>query len=192
MSLLGIDPGTVTAGYACLEVAPGRAARGGRSGGAQPLALAASNVIRAQAGPRAVRVVDAGLMKLGRKNAPIEDRLLALSRELTGLLDRLDIDEVALEEAFYGKSVAAALRIGEARGVILAFVRARGLQVRQFAPARIKRAVAGHGTASKDAVARMVCRQLAITDVPPQRDVTDALAVAFCGAEDRGDLLGRA
>jgi crossover junction endodeoxyribonuclease RuvC len=195
--ILGIDPGTLAVGFGCLEVIERGPARGAGAAGhvaeaarPQPLALSASNVVRAQPGGARIAVLEAGVLRLGGRNTPLEDRLWSLRRQFAELVERAQAEELALEEAFYGKSVGAALRIGEARGVVLAGAREGGLEVHQFAPARIKRAVAGHGAASKEAVARMVCRQLALSTVPKPRDVTDALAVAFCRAEERRAPFG--
>ena len=186
LRILGIDPGTMAVGYGCLEIAEraGTASVASASA-AQPLALTASNVVHARQGPGRVRVVDSGVLILGKRSTPLPERLGALRRQFTELLDRFGAQELSLEEAFFGKSVASALRIGEARGVIIAAAHERGLAVHQFAPARIKRSVAGHGAASKAAVARLVCRQLGLAEVPEPADVTDALAAALCRVEDR-------
>lgn len=187
--ILGIDPGTLVVGFGCLEVTE-RSPATGIGVAERPLALAASNVMRAAPSVGRVRVLESGVLRLGGRNTALEDRLWSLRQQLEVLLERLGAEELALEEAFYGKSVGAALRIGEARGVVLAGAREGGLAVHQFAPARIKRAVAGHGAASKDAVARMVCRQLALSPIPTPCDVTDALAVAFCRVEERRTPFG--
>jgi crossover junction endodeoxyribonuclease RuvC len=55
-----------------------------------------------------------------------------------------------------------------------------GVAVRSFTPTVVKLAVAGHGGASKDAVARMVAAQLRLSAPPDPADVADALAVAIC------------
>jgi crossover junction endodeoxyribonuclease RuvC len=185
--ILGVDPGTVVVGYGCLEMEvdppPGDRSR-------MPLALRADNTMSSP-GLSAVRVLDAGAIRLGSDRAPLERRLLALSELLAKLLSELCPGELALEEAFFGKSVQSALRIGEARGVVLAESARRGLPVHQFAPARIKRCITGQGNAQKETVAAMVCQLLAGTrelgDLPA--DATDALAVALCRAEQRRSPL---
>jgi len=134
-----------------------------------------------------------GVMRLGSRDAPLPERLLALSQQLRSLLDRLQPNEVALEEAFCGKSVPAALRIGEARGVVLAESARGGLPVHQFAPARVKRCVTGRGAASKESVANMVAqlvhgvRHAFTSDMAV--DATDALAVALTCLEQRRSPL---
>lgn len=187
MRILGIDPGTRVVGYGCLEIS--RATRlPAPSGPGKPLlAHSAANVLSVGCRGEAV-VVAQGALKLGRRNDPLPDRLRRLADHLAVLLRKLHPDEVALEEAFYGKSVQSALRIGEARGVIMAEARRSGVVVVQFSPARIKRAVTGHGGASKGRVSDMVVRLLGLTAAPEVQDVSDALAAAVCRAEQHRDL----
>ncbi len=132
-----------------------------------------------------VQLVEAGVLRLGRRSLGIEHRLLALALSLGELLDRLEPQELALEEAFYGKSVQSALRIGEARGVVLAEACRRQVDVHQVAPARIKRCITGHGAATKEAVARMAGRLLDLDRMPEPLDASDAVAAALCRVEER-------
>lgn len=180
--ILGIDPGTVTVGFGCLDVAD-VAAAGGLSIAA-PVAHRASNVMRAASGRSDNRVVEVGVLRLGRSDA-IEARLGRLAVGLAELIARLRPHQLALECAFAGKSVQAALRIGEARGVVLAEAHRAGLAVVQLTPARVKRCVTGHGAASKEAVARMTQQLLSLAEMPRPADATDALAVAYACAEQR-------
>ena len=124
--ILGIDPGTQCVGFACLELP---VAQAGRVAGEVPLALRASNTVKVASGGGDVRMVEFGVLRLGTRNTPLPERLLALGGQFRELLARFAPQEVALEEAFYGKSVQAALRIGEARGVILAESARAGLEV---------------------------------------------------------------
>lgn len=147
-----------------------------------PLAHRAANVERAGSGSFRVVGQECGVFRLGRK-ASLESRLAQLAGELETLLARTKPGILALEEAFTGRSVQAALRVGEARGVILSQAGRAGVAVEQFAPARIKRVVAGHGSADKEAVAAMVGRMVGIDPKGVPADATDALAVALCGLE---------
>lgn len=188
--ILGIDPGTQVVGYGCLEVAVG----GPRTmGGSVPMAMRASNVVRAGGGSGDVRLVAVGVLRLGGRAVELPARLQSLAAQFRALLAAHGPDELALEQAFYGKSVQAALRIGEARGVVLAEAAAAGVAVHQFAPARVKRCVTGHGAAGKEAVAGMVRqfvqgRGAAMVEGLPV-DATDAVAVAWTRLEERRSPL---
>jgi len=179
--ILGIDPGTLTVGFAVLELAQ-RERRVGVPA-ETPLAQRAGNLVRVGGSASAPRLLEAGALRLGR-GRPLPDRLAALDAGIAGLVARFAPGELALEEAFHGRSAQAALRVGEARGVVIAAARRSGLAVHQYAPARIKRAVAGHGAAPKAAVAAMAARSLGIAGFPGPADVGDAVAVALCRAEE--------
>lgn len=72
------------------------------------------------------------------------------------------------------------LKLGRAQGVAMAAALSRDRQVFEYAPMRIKQAITGRGSATKEQVAAIVCRTLCI-DCPPRRlDATDGMAVALC------------
>ncbi len=148
MRVFGIDPGSRLVGWAVVE-------------GSTPtrVAVLASGVERLGVGSSAVR--------LGR-----------LAERLGAHLEQWQPEEVALERAFVGANVGSALRLGEARGVVLALAGLRGLRVTDYSPATVKLAVAGHGRASKDEVATGVARL--VGGIRTGGDETDALAVALC------------
>ena len=112
----------------------------------------------------------------------MEVRLAKIAGELARLIEQHQPDHAAIEDAFVKHDPRAALTLGEARGAVLAALGAAGLAVASYPPATIKKAVTGHGGASKDQVARMVGSVLHLTSLPEPRDATDALAVALTHA----------
>jgi crossover junction endodeoxyribonuclease RuvC len=188
MRILGVDPGTQVVGYGCLELRSDPARSGG--GDLQPMAHRVGNLVRG-GGRGEIEVLVAGTLRLGRSADAIEQRLRRLAEGLRLLFRDWRPDRLALEEAYFGKSVQSALRIGEARGVILAEACAAGVRIEQFPPARIKRVVTGSGQAGKDQVADMVRRTLRLREPPETLDVTDALAVGLCCIESRRDHFAR-
>lgn len=160
---------------------PGRALREGPPGGAilgidPGTRRAGYAVVVADGRPEAVGTIRP-------RGAQPHDRLADLQRAVEGIIARYRPSLVALERAFLGANPASALRVGEARGAVMAAVAARGLPLREYAPARVKMAVTGRGGATKMQVQRMVAR-LAGLRLPPQEDAADALAVALCARKD--------
>lgn len=115
----------------------------------------------------------------------VPDRLLALSRGFRRIARRMRPDVAALEEPFFGKDVRSLIRLGEARGAILAALREEGIPILQYPPAVVKRAVTGNGNAAKSQVAAMVERLVGGAVREAEEDATDALAVAICCAHRR-------
>lgn len=109
------------------------------------------------------------------------ERLAAIVADLRRLLARWTPHVVSLEQSFVGSNVQSAFRIGEARGAALVAAAQAAVPVVEYAPARIKKAVAGDGRASKEQIQRMVGRLLGVGG-KLAADEADALAAAICHA----------
>ena len=148
--VLGIDPGTRSLGYGALVLAP--------------------------AGPR---FLACGVLT-PRARAPVPARLAEIQQGLERLLAALRPGVLAIERVFHSKNAQSAFRIGEARGVVLAAAARAGIEILELAPAAAKKAVLGHGGASKVQVARMIAQLLGTGPLAVPADATDALALAIC------------
>jgi crossover junction endodeoxyribonuclease RuvC len=107
-------------------------------------------------------------------------RLKVIYDGLQEVMERHRPDVVAVEGVFYQKDVRAAIKIGEARGVALLAAASRGVEVVEYAPAEVKKAVTGNGNASKPQVQQMVRVILRLREAPSPEDAADALAIAVC------------
>ena len=89
---------------------------------------------------------------------------------------------MAIEAPFFGKNVQSMLKLGRAQGVAMAAALSRQVPITEYEPRKIKLAITGSGSASKEQVKEMLRRILNIDsaelDIP--LDATDALAVALC------------
>ncbi len=113
--------------------------------------------------------------------APIADRLVVIERELVAVIAAHAPTEASVESLFFAKDAQAAAKLGHARGVALLVCARAGLEVAEYAPALVKRAVAGNGRADKAQVAQMVRVLLGLVEVP-RADAADALAIALVHA----------
>lgn len=149
MRALGIDPGTRLTGWGAVDAAGDR-----------------------------LRHLGSGTIVLPVRES-VASRLARLHAACHDLVRRWRPDAVVLERAFVAGNVHSALRLGEARGAVLAAVAAAGIVPVEFAPAAVKRAAVGHGRADKESVGRSVTVLLGL-GAPPDRDAADALALALC------------
>jgi crossover junction endodeoxyribonuclease RuvC len=149
--VLGIDPGTQLVGWAVAEPGPG-----GK-----------------------LQRIDSGVWRLGRSPKSMGKRLKLLFEELQVVLQEASPAVVALESAFFGKNARSALRIGEARGVVLMAAELAGTPVVEIPPATIKARVAGTGAATKEQVERLVQMHYVLDcHAIDTADESDALAIA--------------
>ena len=116
------------------------------------------------------------------RTAPLATRLAAIHAGIVAVIESHRPTRVVVEKVFVAANPRAALVLGQARGVALAAAAAAGLPVDELSPQAVKLAVAGTGAAQKLQVQRMVQRLLAL-ELRPAPDAADALAAAFCAAQ---------
>ena len=161
MRVFGIDPGSECTGYGCVET-----------------------------DGRRHRLVVCGGLRLPQ-GATFPERLRLIHEGLSTLIGDSRPDLVAIENLFHSVNVRSALKLGHARGVAMLAAVQAGLQVVEYTPAEIKRAVVGYGRAEKKQVQDMVRLLLGLDVAPSPHDAADALAVALCHVHSSGGVTQR-
>jgi crossover junction endodeoxyribonuclease RuvC len=138
-----------------------------------------------------LRFVAAGAISTGTVD-DLPARLVQIHNALSHLIGEWQPDEAAVEHTYVNKNPAAALKLGQARGVALLAPAMAGLPVAEYQAMEVKRAVVGTGHADKIQVQDMVKRLLPGA-VLKRADAADALAIAICHAHHRGtrNLMAR-
>jgi crossover junction endodeoxyribonuclease RuvC len=108
----------------------------------------------------------------------IASRLVAIEKHLVEVVEAHSPHEASVEQLFFAKDPQAAAKLGHARGVALLVCARAGIEIHEYAPARVKMAVAGNGRAEKAQVAQMVRVVLGLATAPVA-DAADALAIAI-------------
>jgi len=150
MRVIGVDPGSETTGYGVID----------------------------SDGRHYELVEYAGIR--GPKRVSFAERLLAISRKLEEVIERLSPQAFAVEDTFYAVNVKSALKLGQARGAVLVAAARAGIEVFEYSPLEIKSALVGYGRAEKQQVQEMVRVLLKLTARPEPLDASDALAIAIC------------
>jgi crossover junction endodeoxyribonuclease RuvC len=149
--ILGLDPGLGTTGWGLIE------AEGNR------LAHVANGQIKTDT------------------TAALPRRLAALADQLEALISDHAPAAAAVEEVFVNQNPQSALKLGQARGVVLMCTARAGIDVGEYSPRLVKKAVVGTGGAEKAQVHAMVSRLLPGVRIAGA-DAADALAVAITHA----------
>ena len=113
--------------------------------------------------------------------APLPHRLADLAVQLEALLAQHRPDGAAVEEVFVNSNPQSTLKLGQARGVVIMTAARSGIDVGEYAPTLVKKAVVGTGKAEKAQVHGMVARLLPGAKIAGA-DAADALAVAITHA----------
>jgi crossover junction endodeoxyribonuclease RuvC len=130
---------------------------------------------------RELSLQDVGVI-LTPVDAPLEQRLLLIEREIEAWIERNKPDVIAVERVFAQHNVRTVMGTGQAAGIALLIAARRGIPVAMHTPSEVKAAVTGSGRAGKVQVAEMVKRILNLETIPKPVDATDALALAITHA----------
>ena len=165
MRVLGIDPGLSLTGYGCMELADGED---------EP------------------RLIEAGVLRLKSKT-PMPYRLAQLHHDLGDLLEQLQPDLMVVEQLFsHYRHVRTSILMGHARGVVLLAAQLKGVELDELLPTEVKKAITGHGHASKIQMQQAIMVQCRLSELPSPPDVADAIAIANSAIQAIGCLGMRA
>jgi len=148
--ILGIDPGTNIMGYGVIKAM-----------GKNPVLLGL------------------GITDMRKEKDPYKS-LQIIFRDVIELIDKYHPDELAIEAPFFGKNVQSMLKLGRAQGVAIAAALSRDIPIFEYSPRKIKMAITGKGSASKEQVSDMLERNLSFKSGSKNLDATDGLAAAMC------------
>ncbi len=118
------------------------------------------------------------------EQGPIPQRLGALFRQLSEVLEATTPDCAAVEASFVAANAGTALKLGQARGALISACVVHEVEVFEYSPRSMKQAITGRGGATKEQVQFMVQRLLGLAE-SPQADEADALGLALCHAHSR-------
>jgi len=148
MRVLGIDPGLLHTGWAIVE-----------SHGNERKYIA-SGVI------------------LPKKNLPLSHRLSTIFDEVSKICATYKPDVCSIEIIFVNENPKTTLLLGHARAAAMVAIGTHNIEIFEYEPNTIKKALTGGGHAAKSAIDRMV-RILLPTANPKTPDEGDAIAIAL-------------
>lgn len=151
MIILGIDPGLQKTGW---------------------------GVIKSEG--HALKFIACGLIQTNPAES-LSKRLACLHLAIAQVVQTHNPVQAAIEETFVNKNPASALKLGQARGVVLAAPSLYGVEVAEYSANTIKKSVVGSGHAAKEQVGMMI-RRLLPGCGQIGADEADALAVAITHA----------
>lgn len=153
-TILGIDPGYGTCGFAVLK----------------------KNSLQ-------VEVIDYGVITT-EKNFSFQERLVQLGSDIEDLLNQYKPSILAIEKLFWGANVDNAIKVAEARGVIEFLCAKKNMTIMEYSPTEVKSKLVGHGQAPKFQLQNLLKIRLNLDTIPQPDDAADSLAIALIAAEE--------
>lgn len=164
MIILGIDPGTATTGFGCIEVTDVTAMTG-----------------------KGLKVIEWGLIETN-KELKKEERLEIIFEKTKKLIERFSPDAFIFEKVFFSNNAKTVIAVGQAQGVMLLAARKLNIFVAEYAPGTIKKMITGSGRANKKEV-QIHVRKILGKKIKSEKgkkthfdNAADALAIAMTHA----------
>lgn len=153
--ILGIDPGTATTGWGIISQEK-----------------------------KEPKILAFGCIETTKADSDSQ-RLKEIAEDLRGIIEKYRPDEVAVEDLYFFKNLKTAIKVAQARGVLLLAPTEMKKPVFEYTPLQVKQALTGYGRAEKKQVQYMVQNILSLKQIPKPDDAADALAVALCHQQSR-------
>lgn len=109
----------------------------------------------------------------------IYNRFGKISDEVGRVLEKYKPDALSIETLFITKNQKTAMRVAEARGIILSEAIRRGVPIYEYTPMQIKMAVTSDGTSDKARVIKMIGLLVVLPKKKTFDDEYDAIAAAL-------------
>ena len=151
MRILGIDPGIGRTGYAILEVQNNQ-----------------------------TKLLEAGCITT-LVGEPDPKRLAEIKQDLEEIIKKWKPRVYCVETLYFTTNAKTAMRVAQARGVVLVTAAEHKLQIIEITPLQVKMATTGYGKADKKQVQVMIKKLLNLKKVPKPDDAADAAAIAWAG-----------
>ena len=161
--ILGIDPGLQRTGFGVIE-AEGSRLRYVASGTISTLDAARGDL------PGRIKIIFEGVAEVMKRYSP---------------------QAASVEIVFVNVNPQSTLLLGQARGAALAALVSGDLSVAEYTALQMKKAVVGHGLASKSQIQEMVMRLLKLPGLPG-KDAADALGLAITHGHAAGSFAAMA
>ncbi len=106
-------------------------------------------------------------------------RLCLLGQEIKNIIEKYEPNDMAIEDLFFSNNQKTAMRVAEARGVIIYEASIKNLNIYEYKPVEIKIAVTGYGKSNKEQVISMTKRLIKIPEKAKIDDEFDAIAIGL-------------
>ncbi len=108
-----------------------------------------------------------------------EERLRQIGTEISSLIKKYQPEAMAIETLFFKTNAKTAMKVSEARGVMLYVAAQNDIKVMELTPLQIKVAVTGYGRSEKTQITTMVQKLIKIDKKIKYDDEYDAIAAGL-------------
>ena len=150
MIILGVDPGFAITGY---------------------------GIIESKDKGKNLKIINYGAIRTP-KELLFNQRLSIIYHKFKKIIKKYKPDKIGVETLYFAKNVKTAMKVSEARGVIILTANLNNIPILEYTPLQVKQALIGYGRATKMQIQKMVKIIFNLKKIPKPDDAADALAIA--------------
>jgi crossover junction endodeoxyribonuclease RuvC len=151
MVILGIDPWTTTTGFAFIKKEK-----------------------------HSYQLLDYGVL-LTTPKIDIEYKILEIWTDIAELIKKFQPEQLIIEKLFFQNNIKTAIDVAQARWVVLYEAMRGNLDIYEYTPLQVKKAVTWHGKANKIQLQNAIKILFWMDEVPKPDDAADAIWLAYMG-----------
>ncbi|MFZ2150454.1 MAG: crossover junction endodeoxyribonuclease RuvC [Candidatus Absconditicoccaceae bacterium] len=130
-----------------------------------------------------LEIIDAGILLQDQKSPTREDQFIRIKEiydYFEKLIKKYKIKAVSIEKLFFTKfNQSNAEFVYGIRGALIMLFVKNNIQVKEFTPIQLKKAITGNGRADKILVQKFIMKLYGLKDLPKYNDTADALGLAY-------------
>lgn len=156
--ILWIDPGTTTIGFSLIEKEGSR-----------------------------LSLIDFWILSTTPK-IDIPLKLLEIGNDIKAIIAQYRPDILSIEKLYFTKNITTGIDVSQARGVVVYEAMKAWLQIFEYTPLQVKRAITGNGKANKLQLQRAIQMIFRLDSLPKPDDAADAIGLGYMGALENTKL----
>lgn len=116
------------------------------------------------------------------RKAHHSERLRSLGQRVREVIEEFRPDILSIETLFFTANQKTAMKVAEARGVVMYEAARAGIAIFELSPLQVKMSVTGYGKSEKYQVIDMVKKLIKMDEKKRKDDEFDAIAIAIAGS----------
>jgi len=116
---------------------------------------------------------------------PIEQKLVEIGADISWLIEKYNPERVWVEKLFFNTNITTGIAVAHARGVIIHEIAKRWINLYEYTPLQIKKAVTGSWAAKKAQLQKAIQMIFKLETIPKPDDAADAIGIAYMTGLER-------
>ncbi len=112
----------------------------------------------------------------------ISIKLLEIWNDIVEIIQKYQPDVISIEKLYFQNNIKTWIDVAQARWVVMYEAMKHNLEILEYTPLQVKKAITGHGQAKKIQLQRAIKMIFQLEEIPQPDDAADAIWLAYMGA----------